>query len=378
MVKRKYQICTNCVMDTSDPQIIFDDKGQCDFCNNYYNIIKPSWHPDAEGERKLKEIAEKVKKETKGQKYNCIIGFSGGVDSSYLCYIVKVKMGLNPLLVSVDTGWNLNVAVENTEKIVKKLNLDIYTEVVNWQEMRDLQLAFLKSRVPYQDLPQDHAIFAGVYNYAMKHGIKYIFTGGNNSTEGVKPPYEWTYINDLRFIKDIHKKFGNVPLKTMPLCGMLRNRIYYRYFKGMKVLKPLDYVPYDKDKVLRFLESEFGWESYKNKHYENVFTRFYEGYYLPTKFGYDKRRCYFSSLILSEQMTRQEALAELEEQPYDQAQVEKDLEYVSEKLQISRTELESFIAGENKTFRDYKNSFKVLRMFIKIATKLGVEKRNFR
>ena len=378
MKTRDYQICTNCVMDTTDPQIVFDETGKCDFCNNYYNTILPSWHPDAEGEKELLKIAEKIKKETKGKKYNCIIGFSGGVDSSYLCYIVKVKMGLNPLLVSVDTGWNLNVAVEKIERIVKKLKLDLYTEVVNWEEMRDLQLAFLKSQVPYQDLPQDHVIFAGVYNYAIKHGVKYIFTGGNNATEGVKPPYEWTYVNDMRFIKDVHRKFGSIPLKTMPLCGMLKNRIYYRYIRGMKVVKPLDYVPYDKEEVLKFLESEFGWEAYKNKHYENVFTRFYEGYYLPVKFNYDKRKCYLSSLILSGQMTRDEALEELRQKPYDDAQVEEDLEYIAKKLEISKEELRKYISGENKTYRDYKNSFKILRMFIKIATLLGIEKRNFR
>lgn len=375
---KKYQICTNCVMDTSDPQITFDADGRCDFCENYYSIIKPSWNPNKEGKKELLKIAEKIKQDTKGKKYNCIIGMSGGVDSSYLTYIATEVMGLNPLIFTVDSGWNLNVAVENIEKIVKRLKLDMYTEVVNWQEMKDLQLAFFKSQVPYQDLPQDHAIFAGLYNYAVKNGIKYVLTGGNISTECVKPPFEWTYINDIRMIKDIHKRFGKLPFKTFPLCGMLKNRIYYRGIKGMKVIKPLDYIPYVKEDAIKLLEERFGWERYKNKHYENVFTRFYEGYYLPKKFGYDKRRCYFSSLILTEQMTREEALKELENNPYDEKQAMEDKAFIAKKLGISVEKFEEIIAGENKTYRDYKNQADALNFFIHLAQRLGIEKRNFR
>lgn len=378
MCEREYQICTNCVMDTSDPEIIFDENGKCDFCDNYLNNILPSWNQNDEGEKELSEITKKIKEDGKGKKYDCIIGLSGGVDSSYLTYIAKEKMGLNPLIFTVDTGWNLNVAVENIEKIVKTLNLDMYTEVVNWNEMRDLQLAFLKSQVPYQDLPQDHVIFAGLYNYAVKNGIKYILTGGNNSTECVKPPYEWTYINDLKMIKDIHKKFGIVPLKTFPLCGMLKNKIYYRYIKGLKVIKPLDCISYNKEESIKTLEEKFGWQHYKNKHYENIFTRFYEGYYLPKKFGYDKRRCYLSSLILTNQMKRNEALLEMEKFPYDEKQAMEDMEYIAKKLGITNEEFEKIINGENKTYRDYKNSFRFLRFNINIAKRLGIEKRNFR
>ncbi|MCI9132636.1 MAG: N-acetyl sugar amidotransferase [Lachnospiraceae bacterium] len=374
----KYQICTNCVMDTSDPQITFDADGQCDFCKNYYSTIKPFWHPGEEGKKELLQIAETIKKDTQGKKYNCIIGMSGGVDSSYLTYIAKEVMGLNPLIFTVDSGWNLNIAVENIEKIVKALKLDMYTEVVNWQEMKDLQLAFFKSQVPYQDLPQDHAIFAGLYNYAVKNGIKYVLTGGNISTECVKPPLEWTYINDIRMIKDIHRKFGKKPLKTFPLCGMLKNRLYYRGIKGMKVIKPLDYIPYVKEDAIKLLEDRFGWQQYKNKHYENIFTRFYEGYYLPEKFGYDKRRCYFSSLILTGQMTREEALKELEENPYDEKQALEDRTFIAKKLGIGEKEFEQIIAGENKTYRDYKNQAGMLNFFIHIAQKVGIEKRNFR
>ncbi len=376
--RREYQICTNCIMDTSDPQITFDEKGECDFCTSFKSNIAPSWHTDERGHEELMKIAQKIKDDTKGKKYNCIIGVSGGVDSSYLTYVATEIMGLKPLLFSVDSGWNLNVAVENIEKIVKTLDLDLYTEVVNWQEMKDLQLAFLKSQVPYQDTPQDHVIFAGLYNYAAKQGIKYVLTGGNYSTECVKPPFEWTYINDLKFIKDIHKKFGKIPLRTFPTCGMLKNRLWYRGIKGMKVVKPLDYVPYEQEAALQLLEEKFGYQRYKNKHYENIFTRWYEGYYMPKKFGYDKRRCYYSSLILTGQMTREEALELIAENPYDEKQAREDQEYIAKKLGITEEEMETIIAGENKTWRDYKNQANLLNFFIHTAQKVGVEKRNFR
>jgi len=378
MSERKYQVCTNCVMDTTDPEIKFDENGRCDFCDNCYNRILPSWHPDEVGAKKLQVIVEKIKQDGKGKKYDCIIGLSGGVDSSYITYIAKEKWGLRPLMLSVDTGWNLNVANENVKKLTKALNLYLETIVVDWEEMKDLQVAFLKSQVPYQDTPQDHAIFAGLYNYAAKNGIKYVLTGGNYSTEGVKPPQEWTYLNDLRLIKDIHKKFGKRPLKTFPLCGMFKYRIFYRYFKGIRVIHPLNMVPYHKEEAIAELEKRFEWQQYTNKHYENIFTRFYEGYWLPKKFGYDKRKCYFSSLILTGQMTRQEALDALAQQPYDENIAVQDLEYIIERLGINKEEFLKLMDGENKTFRDYKNSEKLLKLAIKFAMLVGIEKRNFR
>ena len=311
MMKRSYQICTNCVMDTTDSKIVFDEKGVCDFCNDYYENILPGWKQGEEGMRELQEIAKKIRAAGKGKKYDCIIGMSGGVDSSYLCYVAKEIMHLRPLIYCVDTGWNLKLADENTKRIVDALGLDMYTEVIDWEEMKDLQLAFFKSQVPYQDLPQDHAIFAGLYNYAVKNKIKYVLTGANNATECIRPPVEWVYQNDIVMINDIHKKFGRVPLKTFPKCGLLKSRLYYAYFKGMKRVAPLNYIEYDKAKVKQFLQDEFGWVAYENKHYENVFTRFYEGYYLPHKFGYDKRRVYFSNEVLAGTMTRDEALEEL-------------------------------------------------------------------
>ena len=375
---RPYQRCTNCVMDTSDSAITFDEHGVCDFCNDFYQNIQPPWQDKLKDPDLLRRTAEQIKAASKGRKYDCIIGMSGGVDSSYLCYVAKELMGLNPLVYSVDTGWNLNVAVENIERIVKALDLDMYTEVVDWNEMKDLQLAFFKSQVPYQDTPQDHAIFAGLYNYAVKHGIQYVLTGANSATECIRSPVEWVYMNDLKMIRDIHHKFGTRPLKTFPLCGMVKYRVYYPIFKGMKRVAPLDMVEYNKEKVKLFLQERFGWQPYENKHYENVFTRFYEGYYLPHKFGYDKRKCYFSNEILAGTMTREEALAELEQPPYDPQQMEEDKAYIAKKLGLTVEEFQTIIDGENKTFRDYRNSWGLIQFGTVVLRALDVEKKKFR
>jgi hypothetical protein len=233
------------------------------------------------------------------------------------------------------------------------------TEVVNWNEMKDLQLAFFKSQVAYQDTPQDHAIFAGLYNYAVKNRIHYVLTGANNATEGIRPPIEWVYMNDITLMKSIHKRFGSVPLKTFPMCGILKYRIYYPYFRGMKRVAPLDMIPYDKAAAEEFLHQRFGWEPYENKHYENVFTRWYEGDYLPHKFGYDKRRCYFSNLILTGGMTRDEALLKLSETPYPDDMMREDKEYIAKKLGMPAREFDKLIKGEkpapelSESARDY-------------------------
>jgi N-acetyl sugar amidotransferase len=365
-------------MDTTDSLIEFDEKGVCDHCHNYYNNILPNWHPDEIGAQQLNQITEKIKKAGKGKKYDCIIGLSGGVDSSYLLYYAVEKLGLRPLVFAADTGWNLNVAVENIEKVVRGLHLDLYTEIIDWNEMKDLQLAYFKSQVPYQDTPQDHAIFASLYNYAAKNGIKYVLTGGNYSTECVREPNEWVYLNDIRQIKAIHKKFGTRPLKTLPLCGMFKYRLYYRYFKGMKIVKPLDLIPYKKEDAIATLKERFDWQPYANKHFESIFTRFYEGYWLIKKFGYDKRRAHYSSLILTGQLTREEALKRLAEPPYDDTLAMQDLEYVAKKLGITKEAFIDLMNGENKTFRDYKSSYFLIKSAIKLAILLGIEKRSFR
>lgn len=375
---RKYQICSRCVMDTTDSAIEFDENGICDHCRNFDKNIKPYWNPNKNRLDELEEIAKKIRKEGKGRDYDCILGLSGGADSSYLAYIVKEIMHLRPLVFVVDTGWNLNVAVENIEKMVKGLNLDMYTEVVNWKEMRDLQLAFFKSSISSCDQPQDHSIFAGLYNYAVKHNIKYVLTGSNSSTEFIRPPVEWIYLNDIVMLKDIHKEFGKVPLKKFPMCGMLKYKIIYKYFYGLKRIYPLDYVIYDKEKAQEFLEKKYGWTKYENKHYENVFTRFFEGYYLPKKFGFDTRKNVLSNQILVGTMTREEALKILSKPAYDTYQMEHDKEYIAKKLRISVKEFDEIIQQENKKPTDYKNILWIIKAGVKLSKLLGMEQRNIK
>lgn len=378
MSERVYQQCTRCVMDTTDSRISFDENGVCDHCRHFEKYIKPHWKAQENRFEELEQIAVQIRKAGKGNEYDCILGLSGGADSSYLAYVAVEIMHLRPLIYVVDTGWNLNVAVENIEKIVKGLHLDMYVEVVNWKEMADLQLSYFKAQVSFQDAPQDHAIFAGLYNYAVKHKIKYVLTGSNRSTEFVRPPLEYMPLNDIRLLKDIHRRFGKRKLKTFPMCGIFRYCLLYRYIYGMKRIYPLDYVIYDKEKAEELLHEKYGWSRYENKHYENVFTRFYEGYYLLHKFGYDTRKNVLSSQILAGALTREEALAVLSESPYDEEQMQLDKEYIAKKLSVSIVEFEEILCGDNKTWHDYKNSMWLIVFAANICKTLGIESRNLR
>lgn len=369
-----YQICSNCVMDTSDSKIVFDERGWCEYCNNYHLNILPNWHPDERGMRELEPVLERIRKDGRGKDHDCIIGLSGGVDSSYVVLLAR-KFGLRPLLFHVDAGWNSQQAVNNIEKLVDGLGLDLHTEVINWQEMKDLQLAFFKAQVPHLDTPQDHAFFAGLYNYAAKNGVRYILTGANYSTECVREPLEWHYhASDLRQLKDIHKRFGTRPLKTFPLADIFTFKLYYRFFKGVRVVKPLNHVPYFKEAAMQELADTFGWQRYAHKHYESRFTRFYEGYWLPTKFGYDKRRAHFSSLILTGQMTRDDALEKLSKPAYVLEEVDQDFEYIATKLGLSVAELRALHEGPNKTYKDYRNAMTFIDLGTRVLRALGIQK----
>ena len=310
-----------------------------------------------------------------GRDHDCIIGISGGVDSSYVTYLAKEKFGLRPLLFHVDAGWNSQQAVNNIEKLVDGLGLDLHTEVVDWLEMQDLQLAFFKAQVPHLDTPQDHAFFAALYNFAAKHGFKYILTGGNYSTECVREPLEWHYhASDLRQLKDIHRRFGTRPLKTFPIADIFTYKLYYRFVKGVRVVKPLNYVPYIKEEAMQLLVERFGWQRYAHKHYESRFTRFYEGYWLPTKFGYDKRRAHFSSLILTQQMTREEALARIAQPAYDEDTIAQDFEYIATKLELTVPQLQALMKGENRSYRDYKSRMSMIELGARALRAVGVQK----
>lgn len=376
----KYKICSTCIMDTSDPNIIFNDRGVCDYCNNFETTIKPTWQTDQNGSAALHVLADKIRLEGNGKDFDCIIGLSGGLDSSYVAYIVKEKMGLRPLLFHVDAGWNTDQAVGNIEKLVDGLGLDLYTEVINWQEMKDLQLAFLRSQIPDQDLPQDAAFFSGLYKFARQEKIKYVITGSNISTECCREPEEWGgYLGiDKLLFEDIHAQFGKRPLETFPLVDILISKIYYQKLLGMQVAKPLDMVPFIKKEAEDELEKLFGWQRFQHKHHESRFTRFYEDYWLPRKFGFHKRRAHFSSLIMTGQMTRDAALERIAQPEMNEHFLMQEFEYVANKLDISVAELQAIFDGENKTYRDYKNKRWLIGLGTNVLRWLGLEKRFFR
>ena len=368
-------VCTNCVMDTTDSKITFDDKGICDHCNTYYSDILPNWHTDERGDKELKEIVKKIKQEGKGKDFDCLMGMSGGIDSSYLLYVMVKNYGLRPLVFHVDAGWNSQVAVNNIQRLVDGLELDLYTEVINWEEIKDLQLAFFKSGVPHIDVPQDHAFFATMYKFAFKHNIKHILTGANYSTECVRNPLEWMYYqSDSIQLMDIYKKFGTGKLKDYPISNILWHKIYLPYIKGIKLIKPLNYFPYEKDKAMQLLVDKFGYQKYPQKHFESRFTRFYESYWLPKKFGYDTRKVQYSSLILTKQMTRKDALEKLKHPPFDNKTIHQDFEYIATKLGISVEELQSYMDAPNKTFKDYKSQENIYNIGAKFMRILGLEK----
>jgi N-acetyl sugar amidotransferase len=375
MKSRAYQICTNCIMDTSDPGITFDTGGVCDHCTNFYTVIKPAWQTDAKGAAQLERIVNKIRQDGEGKSHDCIIGISGGIDSSYLTYYAKEKLGLRPLIFHVDAGWNSQQSVNNIEKLIEGLGLDLHTEVIDWLEMQDLQLAFLKAGVAYADLPQDLAFFSAMYEFAVKHGFKYILTGGNISTECVRQPLDWAYWGtDLTYIRDIHRKFGTRPLKSFPMSSIFKYKIYYRYFKGLRVVRPLDFIPYTKAEAAKELVEKFGWQPYGHKHYESRCTRFIESYWMPEKFGFDNRRAHFSSLILTGQMSRDEALAKIAQKAYDPGEIEHDMEYFSTKLGITVGEFRKIMTGPNHSWRDYKNRHWLIHLGNWVLSTLGVQK----
>jgi N-acetyl sugar amidotransferase len=372
---RSYQICTNCVMDTSDSNITFDDQGVCDHCTGFRTHVAPKWHPNETGRQMFAHTVEEIRQSGKGKQFDCILGLSGGLDSSYLLHLVVTEFQLRPLIFHVDGGWNTDIAVNNIQVMVEKLGLELFTEVINWEEMKDFQLAFFKSGVPHIDLPQDHAFVATLYQFANNHNIKYILNGGNISTECVRNPLEFLYYGtDMRQIRDIKKQFCTIDLKTYPFSDVLFHKVYLRYLRGLKVVKPLDWMPYTKAMARETLSREYGWMPYPQKHFESRFTKFYEGYWLPERFGFDTRRVQFSSLILTDQMTREDALSQLERPAYDPETIAHEFDYIAKKLGITSEELRGYFEMPLKSYRDYDNSLWMFNFGAKVLQAIGVEK----
>lgn len=362
--ERPYQICTRCCMDTTDHEIVFDADGVCNHCHYFENQLKHYWFPDERGKPLLEKMVKEVQEFGKGKPYDSIIGLSGGVDSSYLACKVK-EWGLRPLAVHVDGGWNSELAVKNIEQIISKTGLDLVTHVVDWEEMRDLQLAFLRSHVANQDSPQDHAFFAALYNFAVKNGIKYVISGSNYATESVLP-VSWGYDPmDIRQVDDIHSRFGEAKLKTFPFVNFYQFHFYYNNVKDMTVLRPLNLIHYNKTEAIDYLEKNYGWRYYGGKHYESRWTRFFQAYYLPVKFGYDKRKAHLASLVVAGEITRAEALAELEKPLYTENEITEDKSFVAKKLGITVEDLDELVHAPPKHYLDYKHNQDKARLYYK-------------
>lgn len=361
---RSYQVCTRCVIDSTDPDVVFDEEGVCNHCYYFDISVQPNWFPNDEGKAKLEAMIADIKEHGKGKEYDCIIGLSGGIDSSYVAVKV-VEWGLRPLVVHVDAGWNSELAVKNIEQIVSKLGLDLVTHIVDWPEMKDLQLAFLKSNLANQDVPQDHAFFAALYSYAIKSDIKYVISGSNYATESVLPQ-SWGYnAMDIAHLEGIHKRFGVKKLKTFPRVSFFDFYINYPRIKKMQVLAPLNYMPYDKEEAIGILEKDYGWRYYGGKHYESRWTRFFQGFYLPHKFGYDKCKAHFASLVLAEQMSREQALEELKKPLYTDNELEMDKAFIAKKLGISVEELDGLIKQDPRHYTEFPHNEDTFRRAMK-------------
>ncbi len=365
-------ICSNCVMDTTDSKIVFDINGFCDHCVNFLNKTKKQWEKLTSN--KLKKITDNIKLDKKKSEFDCILGLSGGIDSSYLLHKIVSEYNLSPLVFHVDAGWNSQISSNNIQRLVEKLKLELFTEVINWKEMKDLQISFFKSGVPHIDTPQDHAFFATMYRFANKYKINYILTGANLSTECVRNPKEWMYYqSDNTQLIDIHKKFGNEKLLTFPLTSVLWHKVYLPYIKNIKVIKPLDYINYNKKDAVEELKNIYGWQPYAQKHFESRFTQFYEKYWLYERFGFDTRKVQLSSLILTDQISRDEALEVLKKKPYDEKTIHLDIKFICDKLEISEKDLNTFFEAPKKTYKDYKNSSYIYEIGSIVSKFLGLE-----
>jgi N-acetyl sugar amidotransferase len=353
MTNPKIQVCTRCVMDSTDPDTSFDENGVCSNCKIADVILNrpPFSLNSVEKQKKLLEIVEKIKETGKKGKYDCIIGVSGGIDSSYITHKVK-ELGLRPLAVHFDNGWDSALAVKNVKLLLDKAQVDLYTYVTDWEEFKKLQLAFLRASIPDAEIPTDHAIIATLYQAAKKNGVKYVLLGANLATELVHPK-AWSHGHvDWKYIYSINKIFGNPKLTSFPHFTFVE-WLFQRFVPLIKTVTILDYMDYNKIATTKLLEEKYGWKYYGGKHYESIYTRFVSAYLLPVKFSFDKRKAQLSSLILSKQLSREEALEELRAPTYDTDDLKQDVQYVIKKLGISEEEFKQIMDLPKKTFYDY-------------------------
>lgn len=353
--QRPYQICARCVMDTTDIDIIFDERGYCNHCTFVEKEIIPRrWFPK-NGLPHLNKILDTIRKDGEKNTYDCVIGLSGGVDSSYLACLTVKEFGLRPLAIHVDAGWNSEIAVHNIEMLVRKLNLDLYTEVIDWEEVQDLQRAYIRAGVANQDVPQDHAFFTVLYKMTRQNNIGYFLSGSNYATESIIPKSWGHNALDARNLRAIHASFGERPLKKYPLLSIYENYIYYPYISKLKNIRPLNYIPYNREEAIVYLKREVGWKNYGDKHHESRWTKWFQSYYLPTRFGYDKRRAHLSSMVMSKEVTREEALSNLNAPSYNENERRIDEEFIIKKLSMDSDEFANCFKRKPRLYSEFSN-----------------------
>jgi N-acetyl sugar amidotransferase len=358
------RVCTRCVMSTTDPEITFDAEGRCNHCTDYLDRLANLTYKPGTSERELAAIVERIKAAGRGKEYDCVVGISGGIDSSYATYVVK-SHGLRPLAVHMDNGWNSDTAAKNIKNVARTLGIDYQSAVLDWEEFRDLQLAFLRASVPEIETPTDIAIPAALHRVAAENGVRFIIMGGNYATEGILPR-AWHYnAKDVRFLRAVHRRFGSGKLRTFPTFGFVKET-YYKVFKRVRLVYVLNLVPYSKTEAMKKLQGELGWEYYGGKHYESKITGFVQSYILPDKFNIDYRRATLSSQICAGEITREEALEILKRPPFDVARVPHEKAYVAKKFGISVEEMDAILAAPPRTHRDYPNNEKYLEFLYRV------------
>lgn len=372
--ERPYQICKRCVMDTFDAYISFDERGYCNHCEDYLNRIQKQTYIQGESEKTWEAILSNVKLKGKNNEYDCIVGISGGVDSCYTAHLCK-EYGLRPLLIHMDNGWDTEISVKNVKTMVEKLGFDYVSYVLDWNEFREIQLAFLKSSIVDLEMPTDIAIAGAIYQTAKKYNIKYILSGGNYTGEGILPlQMGYHMYKDMRLYKYIVKKYASVPLKKIPTVGVWQE-FYYKFVQNIRTLYPLNYIPFDKDKARAFLMETYGWENYGGKHHESKITAFWQSYAMPVKYNMDYRRTTFSSQICSNQIERNVALEKLKESPFDVSKIEDDKKYIAKKFGITLEQLEYYLSLPPKTYVDFPNQKRMIEFVYRVYNYIFKSKR---
>ncbi len=378
MIQRKYQICKCCVMDTSDADIVFDSNGVCMRCNEYKNRILPQWNYGEGHEEELNTLLTEIKRKGQGKQYDCILGLSGGLDSSYMLHLAVKEWGLRPFVFHIDAGWNLPVAEDNIKRLTEKLGVELHVEKMNWDEMREMQLAWFRTGLEMLDAPQDHAFIALIDKYSRELGVKYILNGYNISTEIIADPESWEKgsgpTGDGTFMRDVIKKYCSIPIKNYTFTNGFKHKFWIPYVLGVKTIKPLNLVPITKEKMIQTLSEEYGYVPYGQKHFEDLLTKFLEGWWTPTRFGHDIRRAQLSSLVVTGQMTREEALEILSKPPITENESKALFTEVAKRLEISEEELMALHDMPECTDK-FKSQEKIYALGIKLYEILGIEKR---